>query len=236
MKIQRKSSKRLFTDFDGPLIDVSERYYQVYIFCLYQVRLPQQPIVAMSKAEFWSAKRAQIPEWKIGWESGLTLPGQTEEFAELRRLTVHSESYFKYDRLHDFAIGALERLQAHSFDLAVMTMRRQKELFPVLEQFNLKRFFAPDRIFCLSNDYCKTGDTRDKPKLMEKAIATLPIADQQWIVGDTEADIIAGKRYRVTTIGILSGIRNEYQLALHHPSAIKNNLAEVVDLLVQTTS
>lgn len=174
MKNPRQNSKRLFTDFDGPLMDVSERYYQVYLYCLHQVRLPQQPIVQMTKEEFWSAKRAQVPEWKIGWESGLTLPGQAEDFARLRSETVHSEPFFKYDRLYDFAIPALERLQAHGFDLAVMTMRRQKELFPILNQFNLGRFFATDHIFCLRDDYKKTGDTKDKPKLMEKAIATLP--------------------------------------------------------------
>jgi len=231
-----KSSKRLFTDFDGPLMDVSERYYQVYLFCLQQVRLAHQPIVMMNKTEFWSAKRAQVPEWKIGWESGLTLPGQAEEFAHLRRITVHTEPYFKYDRLHDFAISALEKLQNYDFDLAIMTMRRQRELCPVLEEFKLDRFFPNDRIFCLPNDYQKTGDTKDKPKLMEKAIATLPIVDFQWIVGDTEADIIAGKRYRVSTIGILSGIRNEYQLSLQQPDQIKKDLREAVESLEQFLS
>ena len=231
--MKAKSSKRLFTDFDGPLMDVSERYYQVYLFCLQQVRLPHQPIVFMNKTEFWSAKRAQVPEWKIGWDSGLTLPGQAEEFAKLRRLTVHTEPYFKYDRLHDFAISALEKLQNHGFDLAIMTMRRQRELYHVLQEFKLDRFFAPDRIFCLPDDYQKTMDTRDKPKLMEKAIATLPIVDHQWIVGDTEADIIAGKRYRVKTIGLLSGIRNEHQLSLHQPDWIRKDLREVAIELTQ---
>ncbi|MFN3361464.1 MAG: HAD family hydrolase [Pseudanabaenaceae cyanobacterium] len=228
MRNYQRSSKRLFTDFDGPLMDVSERYYQVYLYCLHQVRLPQQPIVQMSKEEFWSAKRAQVPEWKIGWESGLTLPGQAEDFARLRSETVHSPLFFQYDRLHDFAIPALEKLQEHGFDLAVMTMRRQKELYPVLNHFNLGRFFATDRIFCLRDDYKKRGDTKDKPQLMEKAIATLPPVEEQWIVGDTEADIIAGKRFRVKTIGILSGIRNEYQLRLHQPDRIKADLREVV--------
>jgi len=27
---------RLITDFDGPIMDVSERYYQVYQYCLQQ--------------------------------------------------------------------------------------------------------------------------------------------------------------------------------------------------------
>ncbi len=232
MKTITKTSKRLFTDFDGPLMDVSERYFQVYLFCLQQVRLSHQPVVFMNKTEFWSAKRAQIPEWKIGWDSGLTLPGQAEEFAHLRSITVHTEPFFKYDRLHDFAIEALEQLHHHGFDVAIMTMRRRKELCPVLEEFNLSRFFPDDRIFCLPDDYRKTGDTKDKPKLMEKAIATLPIAEHQWIVGDTEADIIAGKRYRVKTIGILSGIRNEYQLSLHQPDSIKDNLIEAVKYIV----
>jgi len=35
--------RRLITDFDGPIIDVSERY-RVYKFCLDSTRRPDQPV------------------------------------------------------------------------------------------------------------------------------------------------------------------------------------------------
>jgi phosphoglycolate phosphatase-like HAD superfamily hydrolase len=147
---------------------------------------------------------------------------------------VHTDPYFKYDRLIEGAIAALEKAQSAGIELAVMTMRRIRELEPVLEQYDLARFFPTDRRFCLSNDYVKTGDTKDKPKLMERAIATLPHAEYQWIAGDTEADIEAGKQFGVTTIGILSGIRNETQLRTQTPDAIKLHLMDAVEMAISS--
>ncbi|NJL42901.1 MAG: HAD family hydrolase [Pseudanabaena sp. SU_2_4] len=227
-------TKRLFTDFDGPIMDVSERYFQVYGFCLAQIKLADQTVTPLSKSEFWALKRAQVPEKEIGIKSGLTEAGQAEQFAQLRRRTVHTDPYFKYDRLIDGAIAALEKAQNAGIELAVMTMRRVRELEPVLSQYDLARFFPPDRRFCLSNDYVKTGDTKDKPKLMERAIATLPQVDRQWIAGDTEADIEAGKQFGVTTIGILSGIRNETQLRMQAPDAIELHLMDAVELAISS--
>jgi phosphoglycolate phosphatase-like HAD superfamily hydrolase len=227
-------TKRLFTDFDGPIMDVSERYFQVYEFCLSQIKLSDQPVMSLSKSEFWALKRAQVPEIDIALKSGLTEIGQADQFAQLRRRTVHTDPYFKYDRLIEGAIAALEKAQSAGIELAVMTMRRVRELEPVLEQYDLARFFPTDRRFCLSNDYVKTGDTKDKPKLMERAIATLPPADHQWIAGDTEADIEAGKQFGVTTIGILSGIRNETQLRTQTPDAIKLHLMDAVELAISS--
>jgi phosphoglycolate phosphatase-like HAD superfamily hydrolase len=227
-------AKRLFTDFDGPILDVSERYYQVYQVCVQQVRLPQQPVDLLPKTVFWELKRSQVMEYDIALKSGLIQPGQAAEFSRLRREIVHSRPYFQYDRIHPWAIAALERVQEAGIDLAVMTMRRVCELEPVLDQYDLWRFFPKDRRFCLGDDYDKTGDTLDKPMLMRGAIATLPPVERQWIVGDTEADIIAGKRYCVQTIGILSGIRNQQQLALHQPEYILADLQEAVDLVLRS--
>lgn len=225
-------TKRLFTDFDGPIVDVSERYFQVYQICLEQIKLPQQVVTPLKKAEFWSMKRAQVPEKDIALKSGLTETGQSDRFAKLRRHTVHTEPFFQYDRLMEGAIAALETAQQAGVELAVMTMRRVRELEPVLEKYDLDRFFPTDRRFCLSNDYVKTGDTRDKPMLMQQAIATLPPVKQQWMVGDTEADIIAGKKHQVRTIGVLCGIRDRRQLQLHHPDVIKHDLTEAVEMII----
>jgi phosphoglycolate phosphatase-like HAD superfamily hydrolase len=226
--------KRLFTDFDGPIMDVSERYFRVYEFCLEQTKLVDQPISPLSKSEFWACKRAQVPEKDIALKSGLIEIGQAEQFAQLRRRTVHTDPYFQYDRLIEGAIAALEKAQNAGIELAVMTMRRVRELEPVLERYDLARFFPPDRRFCLSNDYVKTGDTKDKPKLMERAIATLPYAEHQWMAGDTEADIVAGKQFGVTTIGILSGIRDETQLRLQLPDAIESHLMDAVEIAISS--
>ncbi len=224
--------KRIFTDFDGPIMDVSERYYQVYLYCLEKISQPEQTIRTLSKSEFWELKRSQVPEQEIAKLSGLENQNQTIAFAHLRRATVHTNPYFECDRLIENAIAALEKAQFAGIDLAVMTMRRHRELEPVLEKYDLKRFFPSDRIFCLDDDYVKTVDTQDKPRLMQRAQTYLPKATKQWMIGDTEADIIAAQGHDVEAIAILSGIRNETQLEKYSPNQIFPDLmTSITDIL-----
>ncbi|MGH2412215.1 MAG: HAD family hydrolase [Microcystaceae cyanobacterium] len=221
---------RLITDFDGPIMDVSERYYHVYQLCLEKTRRAEQPIRQLPKVEFWQLKRAKVPERQIGILSGLD-ETQAQAFAQLRRQTVHQLPYLVYDRLVPGARETLERLKLLKIDLAVLTMRRVKELEIAFEQYDLGQFFGPARCFCLSNDYIKTTDIRDKPLLLARALKELPSADEIWMVGDTEADIAAAKTHNIKVIGILSGIRDRSQLESYQPDLILNDLAEAVDFM-----
>ena len=223
---------RLITDFDGPIIDVSERYYNVYKFCLDSIRYPNQPVQQLGKAEFWQLKRSRVPEKKIAILSGLD-EAQASEFAQLRRKTVHTPPYFKYDCLAPGAVTALKKVQEAGVELAVMTMRRVHELEYAFNQHDLGRFFPEDRCFCLANDYQKTRDIDDKPLLMERALAELPPADDTWMVGDTEADIITAKNHGVKVMAVLCGIRDRTQLELYQPDLIVKDLSEAVDLVLR---
>ena len=225
--------KRIFTDFDGPIMDVSERYYQVYLYCLDKIRKSDQIVTTLSKSEFWELKRSQVPEKEIAKISGFADEKQSIAFAHLRRATVHTDPYFEHDQLIESAIPALEKAQQSGIDLAVMTMRRRRELEPVLDKYDLRRFFANDRIFCLDDDYIKTVDTQDKPKLMKLAQANLPEVQQQWMIGDTEADIIAAQTYDVPVIGVLSGIRNQTQLEKYKPNQILPNLLSSITKILE---
>ncbi|AFY76463.1 putative phosphatase [Pleurocapsa sp. PCC 7327] len=222
---------RLITDFDGPIMDVSERYYRVYQFCLEQTKRPEQPVRELSKSKFWELKRAKVPERRIGILSGLD-EAQAREFARLRRQTVHTLPYLVYDRPIPSAVETLERLQKQGIDLVVMTMRRVRELEAAFEQYDLRKFFPSDRCYCLSDDYVKTADVEDKPLLMEKALRELPLAVDTWMIGDTEADIIAAKTHNIKVVGVLSGIRDRERLEEYQPDYIAKNLGEAVDLVM----
>jgi phosphoglycolate phosphatase-like HAD superfamily hydrolase len=223
---------RLITDFDGPIMDVSDRYYWVYQYCLAQTKCPGQIVYPLSKAKFWQLKRSRIPEQQIGLQSGLDAE-QAREFARLRRVTVHTLPYLAYDSVIPGSVTALEKIQQAGADIAVMTMRHTWELDYVFRRYNLGRFFPKDRCYCLSNDYVKASDVADKPLLMARAIAELPPAHETWMVGDTEADIVAAKTYGVKVIGVLSGIRDRHQLEQYQPDRIVNNLSEAVELMLE---
>ncbi|BAY20676.1 hydrolase [Calothrix sp. NIES-2100] len=223
---------RLFTDFDGPIVDVSERYYRVYQFCLEKTQRPDQSIRELSKAEFWQLKRSRVPEKQIAFNSGLD-EVQAVEFAQLRRKTVHTEQYFQYDTLVPGAVDALLKIQQAGIDLAVMTMRRVWELDYAFQKFQLDRFFPENRCYCLSNDYVKTRDIEDKPLLMTRAIAELPAVADCWMVGDTEADITAAKKHDIKAIAVESGIRDRTQLEIYQPDLIVRDLSFAVDLILE---
>ncbi|GAB1542466.1 hypothetical protein NUACC21_51400 [Scytonema sp. NUACC21] len=223
---------RLITDFDGPIIDVSERYYRVYQYCLEKTLHSSQQVRQLSKAEFWQLKRARVPEKQIGIISGLD-ETQAQEFAQLRKRTVHSDPYFQYDTLAPGAVDALLKVQKAGVDLVVMTMRRVRELNYAFNQHDLRRFFPENRCYCLSNDYVKTRDTDDKPLLMARAIEELPKATNTWMVGDTEADIISAKKHGIKVIAVECGIRDRTQLELHQPDVIVSNFSSAVDLVLE---
>lgn len=226
---------RLITDFDGPIMDVSDRYYRVYQQCLAETQASDQQVRELSKAEFWEMKRARIPETEIGILSGLDAI-QATEFAQKRRHTVHTFPYLMYDRPSPGAVETLEKLQGAGVDLVVMTMRRVRELDEAFNRCNLGHFFPEDRRYCLPNDYVKTGDVKDKPLLMAKALAELPPASDTWMVGDTEADIVAAKTHGVKVIGVLCGIRDRQQLESQQPDLIANNLGEAVEIIFARTA
>ena len=224
---------RIITDFDGPISDVSERYYQVYLLSLEKNRHQNQQLQVLSKDEFWGFKRSRIPEKQIGLISGLEKT-QAENFALLRKQIVHTQPYFDYDILATGAIQALTKAKEAGVDLAVMTMRRERELEYALQKFDLYQFFPENRRYCLSNDYVKTRDIEDKPLLMERALKELPPTEQTWMIGDTEADIIAAKKHYVKSIAVECGIRDRTQLENYRPDIIVKNLTEAVDLILES--
>jgi len=222
---------RLITDFDGPIMDVSERYYRVYQLCLEKTRYSGQTIIELSKAEFWQLKRSHTPEIEIALKSGLDAQ-QGQQFSQIRKQTVHTLPYFQYDVIIPTALETLIKVQAAGVDLAVMTMRRVRELDYAFNQYNLSRFFPENRRYCLSNDYVKTRDVEDKPLLMARALAELPPAADTWMVGDTEADITAAKKHDIKIIAVESGIRDRSQLASYQPDMIVTDLKTAVDFIL----
>jgi phosphoglycolate phosphatase-like HAD superfamily hydrolase len=210
---------RIITDFDGPIMDVSERYYQVYLLCVEQTKLPGQEIQVLSKAEFWALKRSKTPETTIGLKSGLS-EEQAGLFSHRRKELVHQLVYMKFDQVIPRAIETLTQIQQLGIDLVVMTMRRDRELEYAFGQADLARFFPANRRYNLGNDYIKTKDELDKPLLMARAVQELPPVDQTWMIGDTEADIAAAKSQDIPFVGVLSGIRDQATLAKFLPGSI----------------
>jgi phosphoglycolate phosphatase-like HAD superfamily hydrolase len=221
---------RIITDFDGPIMDLSERYYHVYQLCLDKVKHPDRSLNILTKEEFWTLKRAQVSERQIGIDSGLTTT-QAELFKKIRDRHAHQLQYLSLDRVVPGAVSALAKIQSSGIELFVMTLRRTCELEPALERYHLAQFFPPHHRYCLPDDYVKHGDVRAKTQLMATALTELKPDPDTWMIGDTEADIIAAKTNQIEVIGVLSGIRDRERLEQHQPDKIVSNLADAVDFI-----
>jgi phosphoglycolate phosphatase-like HAD superfamily hydrolase len=221
---------RIITDFDGPIMDLSNRYYHVYQLCLDQLKEPNQSVTILTKDKFWAYKRAKISEQQVGIASGLTSV-QAEKFKQLRDRTAHQLQYLSLDRIVPGAIAALEQIQADGIELIVMTLRRTCELNVAFGQYDLARFFPIDCCYCLADDYQKQGDIKDKTHMMAQALSEFKSAPNTWMIGDTETDIIAARTHGIKVIGVLSGIRDLDRLEQYQPDQIVSNLAAAVEFI-----
>jgi phosphoglycolate phosphatase-like HAD superfamily hydrolase len=224
---------RLILDFDGPIMDISQRYYKVYLMCLDRVKLPEQELNIFSLEEFWNLKRDCIAEEKIADKSGLNKT-QREFFVQFRNKLAHKLEFLQEDSLIEGVIPLLETLKnMDDLDLLVMTMRKKKELELALKQHNLEKFFPTDRRYYIEDNYIKKSDIKDKPLLMAKALKELPPVENTWMIGDKEADIVSARNHNIKIVAVLSGIRNRYQLERYKPDFIADNLVQAVEIILK---
>jgi phosphoglycolate phosphatase-like HAD superfamily hydrolase len=137
---------------------------------------------------------------------------------------IENFEYLKHDRIIQGAERVLEELMLNHQLILVTLRNNSKTLFQELEYFDLKKYFT--RILSLDNNH---GDWRIKVKLIQES-GTLANQNSM-IVGDTEADIIAGKNLRIKTCAVLSGIRTKELLEKASPDIIiddVNSLKEAI--------
>jgi phosphoglycolate phosphatase-like HAD superfamily hydrolase len=222
---------RLISDFDGVVVDLSERYYQVYRWRLTQLAQPGQAIAPLTKTEFWALKRQKVSQAELGLRSGLT-EGQLPEFKRLRDIHAHRLENMVHDRPIAGSLEALTAAKGWGWDVMTVTMRRHSELNQALTlQPELQEIFPGDRRFCIPDTAERTQDVDQKPILLGETLATLPPEEPTWMVGDTEADIRAAQQHHIPVIAVLSGIRDRPLLAVHQPDFIVANLWEAVQLI-----
>ena len=106
-------------------------------------------------------------------------------------------------------------------DLFIVTMRnKRKGLLWQLEQFDILKYFK--KVFNQDNNI---GNWKVKYNLIRDSINENSI-----IIGDTEADIIAGQKLGISTIAVGCGIRKKDYLKELNPDHIFDELVKAIDL------
>jgi phosphoglycolate phosphatase len=210
----------IFFDLDGPLLDVSERY-QV----LHRDVLEAMGVMPLAPAVYWQRKRQRCPEVAILRELGVAA---LEPAYNRRRLElIETDGYLAHDRLWPWTRPVLTTLAAR-YALVLVTVRSKREaLERQLAHFEIRRFFQA----VLSEPAADPVDAQ-KARLIRHYLSEQPLSNQRaWIIGDTEADIGAGRLLGLTTVAVRCGIRSDEQLARLHPTYLIDDIRALPDLM-----
>ncbi len=241
------TSTTIFCDFDGPVVDVSDRYYSTYYLALADTvqfypessqgleDLRIQPnLQVLSKEQFWEMKQNRIPDREIARQSGL----QAEEIDFfIRRVVkiVNCSDLLQEDKIQIGASWALKLLHSEGFRLVLVTLRDRHEATQMLEKYGVLGLFSG----IYGSDNCQAAyqnQTELKTQFLARAIAECDSQASRngaWIVGDTEADILAGKAMQIRTVGLTCGIRSYHQLSQLKPTTIETDLLSAARYLVE---
>ncbi|NER29654.1 MAG: HAD family hydrolase [Symploca sp. SIO1C4] len=231
----------VFCDFDGPIVNVSNRYYATYKLSLsatqvvYQTQGINLPIQMLSKKQFWEMKQNRVADVEIAMRSGLQ-GEQIDFFLERVSEIVNQSFLLQKDRLQPGASWALALLHSQGVKLVLVTLRCQLQATQILRNHGLTRLFVG--IYGTENQNTAYQNyTGVKTKLLKKAIADQakitgdPLS--AWMVGDTEADLLAAQELSIPTIALTCGIRSQFYLQQFQPTCIHSNLLAAAHYLLE---
>jgi len=230
----------LFCDFDGPIADVSERYYRTYQLALAATQADSTargrrlPIRQLTKGQFWHMKQNRVPDTTIADWSGLTAQATNDFLAHVATL-VNQTTLLHLDQVQPGSRSALISLHDRGVRIVIVTLRQASQVFEFLRTHDLAT--------TISQIYGAQDTSTAYPNRTEHKVAQLSeaIADQQrlgfstvdsWMIGDTEADIVAGKTMSLPTVGVTCGIRSAAYLRGFRPTRLYRDLQTATDSLM----
>ena len=239
----------VFCDFDGPIVDVSDRYYSTYKLGLAEVQTAYQeqdialPLHILSKEQFWQMKQERTPDPEIALRSGLR-GKQIDLFLQQVKHIVNQPDLLHQDQLQPGVKRALLQLHAQGVQLILVTLRRQNQAVQLLRQFGVHHLFT--RIHGANDDDAAyLNQAEHKTHLLANAVAEARLQPRSlydcsqpalsaWMIGDTEADVLAGQAMNIPTIALTCGIRSQTYLQRFMPTHIHANLISAVHELFES--
>jgi phosphoglycolate phosphatase len=213
----------IFFDLDGPLLDVSERYQTLHRDLLYGMG-----VIPLAPKVYWERKRKRCPEAAILEELGIS---ELEPLYSRKRLEfIESDSYLAHDRLWPWTSSVLTALTAR-YSLILVTVRSNRAaLERQLTRLNVQRFFND----VLTEPAADPVDAQ-KSRLIRNYLSQhcLPTYGS-WIIGDTEADIGAGRLLGLTTVAVRCGIRDDEYLVRINPTYLVDDIRALPELISQS--
>ncbi|MBD0335486.1 MAG: HAD family hydrolase [Cyanobacteria bacterium Co-bin13] len=230
----------LFCDFDGPIVDVSDRYYATYRMGLEHIRAvsPEQgssmPIRYLSKGQFWTFKQNRVPDRQIALWSGLE-GEQIDSFLSHVAQIVNQPALLHQDRLQPGVRQSLKLLRCHGVRVVLVTLRAPEQVIDFLEQHHLDWAFSG--LYGMSQaEAAYANQANHKIQRLRDAIADQHrhgySTQASWMIGDTEADIMAGQSAGLPTAALTCGIRSNSYLKAFRPTVLLSDLRSAAQHII----
>ena len=212
----------LYLDLDGTLLDVSERYHRIYHDIMASCRQP-----VLSRAHYWECKRQRLSEFQIFSQTAVD-GARFVYYQEARQRLIEDPSYLSLDRPIISNLHQVLKDLAKRHCLFLVTLRNNRDLLhDQLKDLGLFDYFNAV-LSPLSTRPRDTSDWRLKAGLIHKN-GLQPL--EAFIIGDTEADILAGKAVGLRTCAVLSGLRDMDYLCSLNPDFLIDNVSHLSDQL-----
>jgi len=207
----------IYLDIDGTILDTQDRHYEVY-----KDIMKNSPQSILSPEAYWSLKRAGFSVFEILEQTGNE--EHTEEFVEEWMKRIETDEYLEHDIPFPKIYKIMDILAQEYRIVGVSGRKNRKSLIQQLNELDLDRYF--DKVLSAPSG---EEPSRVKAELIRKDESFDD--ENSWIVGDTEADIEAGKILDINTIGVLSGIRNKRKMKELGPDHMIEDITELPELL-----
>lgn len=231
----------IFCDFDGPIVDVSERYYATYRQGLERVQRAAQAsgsslgLRYLSKSQFWTFKQNRVPDRQIAHWSGLE-GNRIDHFLDQVNRIVNHASLLDHDRLQPRAYEGLTMLQQGGVRIVLVTLRPPDQVMQFLAKHRLD-WAISDLHGTANRQAAYANQANHKIERLQAAIAAQQRQGHSlrhaWMIGDTEADIMAGQTLGLETIALTCGIRSGSYLQTFRPTQILPDLWTAAQRLQQ---
>lgn len=206
-------------DLDGTLLDIKLKYHAVYSHIV-----TEHGSAALDVDTYWTMKRNKVPNEKILSEGRCFLDRNIyqQHFSEL----IETPLYLNRDRLTPGADEFLKMISDFSEPVLVTLRKNVGTLSEQLKNLRLGRYFK--KIIYDTTKDIETAWQR-KEHLFKKNFN----GKNGIVVGDSEADIRAGKSMGFETIALSCGIRTEKILAQYHPDCVLPDMRSLLSHFIE---
>ena len=207
-------------DLDGPILDVSARYYRTY-----RRILDGHASHPMNLATFWEAKRNRTSNAELLSVSGAEL--SPEAYRERWINLIEQHELLDMDTIWPSVKSACDDV-SRRIDCILVTLRTHADrVHRQLEQLGIRGWFQQ----VLSGP---GADPRWMSKVDMIRNSGIHVSPDDWFIGDTDTDILAGRYLGMRTSGVTFGIRTKSLVADCRPDSLLESQEELAEFLRDT--